>query len=414
MIVTCGSCQTRFKVAPGSLGPNGARVRCSRCRAVFTVGHEGSSPGVSAPAAAPAARPPPLPRPSRPLPARDPFAPLAAVAPLDGAPPRDPFAAPPGPAPLPDPFAAAGVTGPAGEPARDPFAPGEAAGRRAPASDGTEVSALLGLSAPPAVADDGLALEEPTTAAHAGPGGDPRDLAAANPAEDEPLEVARPQGEQRPPPSDATAAAALSGVEPVAAAAAPPVIVAPARAAPPAIPPAPAPAGAARARRGRTRAASAAWGAASLALLVAMAAAMYAGSRGALGPRGAGAAAAPALVARGVSWGLYDTESGPPVVVVRGEVAAERGSDGPIRVAVELRRDGAALAATSALAGASAGPEDVWRAGSPEGAASLRRALDGKAARRLAPGARAPFLVTVAAPDRLDGVELFVSAAPAR
>ena len=40
MIITCTSCQTRFRVADDRIGPKGARVRCSRCQALFVVRRE--------------------------------------------------------------------------------------------------------------------------------------------------------------------------------------------------------------------------------------------------------------------------------------------------------------------------------------------------------------------------------------
>ncbi|HEU4382803.1 MAG TPA: zinc-ribbon domain-containing protein [Anaeromyxobacteraceae bacterium] len=79
MIVTCTSCQSRFRIRDGRIGPKGAKVRCSKCKAVFVV-----KPGDAAEAAA--------------------------------AEPRDSFALAP---PAPDPFAAA-AAGPAQ--ADDPFA----------------------------------------------------------------------------------------------------------------------------------------------------------------------------------------------------------------------------------------------------------------------------------------------------
>ena len=37
MIITCGQCQTKFKVEPGQIKDTGSKVRCSKCRHVFTV-----------------------------------------------------------------------------------------------------------------------------------------------------------------------------------------------------------------------------------------------------------------------------------------------------------------------------------------------------------------------------------------
>lgn len=37
MIARCPECQTRYRIAPDKVGPNGARIRCSQCSAVFRV-----------------------------------------------------------------------------------------------------------------------------------------------------------------------------------------------------------------------------------------------------------------------------------------------------------------------------------------------------------------------------------------
>ncbi len=104
MIVTCTSCQARFRIPDEKVGSRGARVRCSKCKNVFVV-----KPGPAGEQAPPA--PDPLAAPARdPFagPARDPFADSA----------RDTFAAPPG-----DPFAnPAAQADPFGEVRRDPFA----------------------------------------------------------------------------------------------------------------------------------------------------------------------------------------------------------------------------------------------------------------------------------------------------
>jgi len=62
MIITCGQCQAKFKVAPEQIKETGSKVRCSNCRHVFTVYR---------PKAEDAPSPPPAdstfsPRPSRP------------------------------------------------------------------------------------------------------------------------------------------------------------------------------------------------------------------------------------------------------------------------------------------------------------------------------------------------------------
>ncbi len=157
MIVVCTGCSAKFKVADEKVGPRGAKLKCSRCQAVFTVHREPVVEPTPSPAPLPAspaspAAPPPLPRraaTSTSLPAAVPLAPSPELGPavdarlafevdLEPAAPRarapaappaafpqllgqdDPFAAPP-PAPLEaplppppiDPFGAAGL---------DPFA----------------------------------------------------------------------------------------------------------------------------------------------------------------------------------------------------------------------------------------------------------------------------------------------------
>ena len=37
MIITCEQCQARFRMADEKLKPGGTKVRCSKCRHVFTV-----------------------------------------------------------------------------------------------------------------------------------------------------------------------------------------------------------------------------------------------------------------------------------------------------------------------------------------------------------------------------------------
>ena len=46
MIAACPKCQTRYRVEPGKLGADGARLRCSQCGAVFRVRLPAASPPV--------------------------------------------------------------------------------------------------------------------------------------------------------------------------------------------------------------------------------------------------------------------------------------------------------------------------------------------------------------------------------
>jgi predicted Zn finger-like uncharacterized protein len=160
MIVTCTSCQARFRIPDERIGPKGAKVRCSKCKNVFVVR---PGPATDAPADPFAGRPA----------APDPFA--AGHGPA--APTADPFAAPPDSdrfAPA-DPFAAP----PAGLPGSAPFAP--AAPPSDPSGDGlhlpvTDLSDLaLGAAVPPA----GLAALAPPLPATAPPPGAPPEPGAA-------------------------------------------------------------------------------------------------------------------------------------------------------------------------------------------------------------------------------------------
>lgn len=192
MIVVCSGCSAKFKVADEKVGPRGARLRCSRCGAVFTVRREEPAPEAEP---APPAVPPPLPRraaatppaspdlgapvdarsafeidlepapaPARPAPEFDPFAPSPTDDPFA---PR-PAAPPPGdlpPAAPADPFGA-------GIPGEDPFAAVQAPvppdllrPAAAPAEAGPADDPFAAALPPLAAVDPGgdLALEERTT-----------------------------------------------------------------------------------------------------------------------------------------------------------------------------------------------------------------------------------------------------------
>ncbi|MDR1920498.1 MAG: zinc-ribbon domain-containing protein [Candidatus Adiutrix sp.] len=53
MIITCGQCQARFKVAPEQIKETGSKVRCSNCQYVFTVYRPRREEVPPGPAAAP-------------------------------------------------------------------------------------------------------------------------------------------------------------------------------------------------------------------------------------------------------------------------------------------------------------------------------------------------------------------------
>jgi len=441
MIVTCSSCQTRFRASPDKVGPNGARIRCSRCEAVFVVVPEaGAAPPPPAPV--PRAGPPPLParrpgvRATAPNPAAiraDPFAaPPAAPA------PADPFALEERPAPRsaapsppPDPFTAelavpAGQDDPFGlDLGLDPFgvasgepAAGGSSGASARVQRATaDLAKLLGAPEEARSGPASLALEEreparraPRSAPSLDEGGDggAQDDAMLGPGLDGMTglvevprtlaEVAFAAGLNVPAPSPPAAAPAERRPPALVAAA---VHVSPRRAFP----------------RDR-RIVSALANSLSLALLLAAAAGLFLAWRGGLGARVAGAlehaAPAPLTEAAGVTAGLYDTAAGSPVLVVRGQVAARAAVAGPVRVRVEVVAAGRTVAAAEGLAGATATAEEVFGAGEDGPAASLRRALDRRAAMSLAPGARTPFLVLFPPPaPETRGAWLRVSTEPA-
>lgn len=209
MIVVCTGCSAKFKVADEKVGPQGAKLRCSRCQAVFTVRRE--EPVAAAPAPAPGphpAAPPPLPRRAStatsiqggmaPSPSPELGAPVDARSAFEidlepaaprGAPEFDPFA----PAPSDDPFAASfpPVGAPRPSPA-DPFGLGEAAEADPFAAVQAPIPPELLQARPPAagpaMADDPFAAELPPL-----PGADPAGDLALEERITPPPRPARPQ-----------------------------------------------------------------------------------------------------------------------------------------------------------------------------------------------------------------------------
>ncbi|HET6921527.1 MAG TPA: zinc-ribbon domain-containing protein, partial [Anaeromyxobacteraceae bacterium] len=89
MIVTCTSCQARFRIPDEKIGPKGAKVRCSKCKNVFVARPAAGAGGTTAPPRDPfSAAPPEAPS--------DPFAVagFGGVAAGPDGPPSDPFSAP--------------------------------------------------------------------------------------------------------------------------------------------------------------------------------------------------------------------------------------------------------------------------------------------------------------------------------
>jgi len=374
MIVTCPSCQTRFRFPPDKIGPDGARIRCSRCRKVFAVSPRGEAFAEGGGPAEP-----------RPTPAT--AAPAAAPPPPAFAPPADPFLGDLGP----DPFglAAAGALTP------EPSALGaaqEVAG---------ELQAPLDDPGTPSCAAD-LALEDHTPRPPPLPTSSRRDELRlgdeATHVDDVPLEPAEIPAASGPPDVAYALPADLPPPAPTAQGAEP----------------APGPGVAPDESRSRPRRAvrlgAAAMNSLSFALLVGLAAAV-AGWRGELGRRFGGGRAEAVTTAR-VTGGLFDTAEGAQVLVVRGEVEARQRVDG-VRVRVALLEGARTVAAAEGLAGAGADPEQVFAATNPARIATLRGALDARAAGPLAPGGRAPFVVVFPEPlPDLAGLEVRATAEP--
>ena len=440
MIIACTSCKTRFRVSADKIGPNGARVRCSRCGTVFVVSSSAISPGARGDVVS---DPPAIPR-------HDPFDPLdsgpldpvapAASASAGAVPPssgtlRDPFASLPAAAKPEDPFGRDadwdpfGVSEPGPGPAPQHPAP------PAPASSRVDLTELIDDREQPRARPDPapLALEEsagppPRTAPTTYDGSDldfgfgtpgaPGILRSGDPFEpieamsSEPASPDRepPRIDERtgstpsppPHPGDELPVGPQQGVIPAAAPA--PAVESPAPSTP------------AGARSGRL--AAALTNSLSLALLIAVAAALFLGWRIGLVGRLRGALTrgtpAPLVEASGVTGGLYDTAAGAQVLVVRGQIEARAAVRGPVQVRVDLVAGERVVATAMGLAGAAATAEQVYGAGTAQEAAALRRDLDDRAARALDAGSGAPFLVVFPAPaPDPQGLRLRVAAEPA-
>ena len=452
MIVTCTGCRTRFRVADEKVGPKGARLRCTRCKAVFSV----PGPGEIAPAS-------PTPSPATPPPAT----PVPAITP--SALPQDPFATRPD-----DPFFAAAVSAeapaqpppPPPAPADDdPFAlasfPDEpSAGNsavaevrlQAPAPGIAAVATSAPYVTPPEVAEPspaepavsqemGLALEESDRRV---PPAAPAAFAEPTPPPTAPglldfgsFDFGDPADEPPPPPvAAATPAPVHDGeVDPLAGLSvddldrhSPPVF-APVEAPAPEVgktpvggtplPAAPSIARetgiearqAERPSRRPLRLGAVGVNALSLAALVIVAAAMFSSWRDRSGGF-AGGAATP-LAARATSSGLYDTAGGRPVLVVRGDVRSRAAEPVAARVRVELLDGGRVVAQAVGAPGAVPTPEEAWAVDGAPAAAKLAAELAARGVPRLAPGESAPFGVVLAdVPPGAERLTLRVTANP--
>lgn len=152
----------------------------------------------------------------------------------------------------------------------------------------------------------------------------------------------------------------------------------------------------------------------SLALLLVLTVAILLWWRGgsALGLLGVGGGAATGLLVERTTNGYYDTDSGRPVVFLRGDVTA-RGTApaGRVRVRAEMVRGGRVLASAEGTAGGVPTPEELAGVGSREDEARLRAQLAARAPARPEVGQALPFVVTfVDAPADLGGVTFRVVA----
>ncbi|WP_242360876.1 MULTISPECIES: zinc-ribbon domain-containing protein [Anaeromyxobacter] len=120
------------------------------------------------------------------------------------------------------------------------------------------------------------------------------------------------------------------------------------------------------------------------------------------------------FVASDVRSGLYDRERAAPILFVRGSIVSHAPARvRSVRVAVEVVREGTVIARGEALAGAVPGPEDLWRAATPEALARASRAAARRAPDEIRPGDEVPFLVAIDEyPPQLAGAALRISAAP--
>jgi predicted Zn finger-like uncharacterized protein len=413
MIVTCVSCNTRFRIPDDKVGPKGARVRCSRCQALFLVRRDDAPAGAaSGPEPAP---PDALPPPPQPAPAR------SAAGALEIELTSDPFALRSravGPAPV-DPFALGGAETPAPSPAADPFAPvgapdsfTTAALPFAPPPPGDPFAAAM-----PASFGGGIALEEgdrrrrtpmPGSLAALEQSDLPADFRTPGPSglevDDRRTEEQAVAAEPPPPPAEST---------PAPRPAAPPAGEATGTGAT-----GTSTAGEPVRTRGSAvrRAFSVLVNSLSLALLLVLAGALY------LYWTGGGKAALRAAVgrppegpfeAREVTSGLYDTAHGKPVLFIRGRVLSRHASPGPVRVRVELLDGKRRVAQGEGILGALPSPEEIWSASGPAEGERLQAAIRARAPARLDPGEVRPFLVVLwDYPADLRGLDLRVVAEP--
>jgi hypothetical protein len=114
----------------------------------------------------------------------------------------------------------------------------------------------------------------------------------------------------------------------------------------------------------------------------------------------------------GVTNGLYDTQAGRPVFVVRGSVKNEsKERKGPIKVTAELRKGSAIARSAEILAGEAPTAEEVFQAINPAAVGTLNQRLARKA-RAIDAGSSAEFaIVFFEYPDDISDHQLRLTAA---
>ena len=94
------------------------------------------------------------------------------------------------------------------------------------------------------------------------------------------------------------------------------------------------------------------------------------------------------------SWnGIYDTKAGKPIFYIRGEAENTSRTASKLKVRAEILDGTQLVRAAELLAGAAAGPEELYSIGSSEDADALLARLEA-AAVAVPPQGRAPFLIT--------------------
>jgi hypothetical protein len=120
------------------------------------------------------------------------------------------------------------------------------------------------------------------------------------------------------------------------------------------------------------------------------------------------------LITQDVTNGIYETQSGRPVLYVRGEIENRTSAATPVRVKAELWDGTQLLKTVEGVAGAAASPEELYGLATAQDVAKLNGRLKAQG-QTVATGGHAPFLLAFDAfPPELSSLRLKVSAASAR